>query len=65
LLVSEAEITEAIAYAWHNYHEIIEGSAAVSLAAILTGKVSLRPAVVILTGGNIQAEVHTRIVSLP
>lgn len=65
LLVSEAEITEAIAYAWHNYHEIIEGSAAVSLAAILTGKVSLRPAVIILTGGNIQAEVHTRIVSQP
>ncbi len=63
LLVSEEEIAEAIAYAWRNYHERIEGSAAVSLAAILSGKISERPTVVIFTGGNIQPEVHARIIS--
>lgn len=63
LLVSEEEIAEAIAYAWRKHHEQIEGSAAVSLAAILSGKISERPAVAILTGGNIQPEVHARIIS--
>lgn len=62
LLVTEAEIAAAIAYAWHNYQEQIEGSAAVSLAAILTGKISKRPAVLILSGGNIQPEVHDQII---
>jgi len=63
LLVSEDEIAEAIAYTWHKHHERIEGSAAVSLATILSGKISKRPAVAILTGGNIQPEVHARIIS--
>ncbi len=63
LLVSEEEIAQAIAYAWHVHHQVIEGSAAVGLAALLSGKVSERPAVVILSGGNIQPEVHTQIVA--
>jgi threonine dehydratase len=63
LLVSEDEIAEAIAYAWSKHHERIEGSGAVSLAASLTGKVSERPAVILITGGNIQPEVHNRIIS--
>lgn len=63
ILVSEAEIVQAIAYAWHHYHERIEGSAAVAFAAILTGKVLERPAVIIITGGNIQPEVHALIIS--
>ncbi|MEJ5241766.1 MAG: threonine/serine dehydratase [Anaerolineales bacterium] len=63
LLVSEEEIAQAIAYAWHVHHQVIEGSAAVGLAALLSGKVSERPAVVILSGGNIQPEVHAQIVA--
>jgi threonine dehydratase len=63
LLVSEAEIADAIAYAWSHYQERIEGSSAVALAAILTGRVAERPAVVVITGGNIQPEVHSRIIS--
>jgi threonine dehydratase len=62
VLVSEAEIAEAIAFAWKHYGERIEGSAATALAAALTGKVPARPAVVIISGGNIQKEVHEGIV---
>lgn len=61
LLVSEEEIEAAIRYAWEAYHEIIEGSAAVGLAARLTGKISALPAVLIVTGGNIQPSLHKRI----
>ena len=62
VLVSEEEISRAIAYAWHKHSERIEGSAAAGLAAVLYGKVSARPAVVVVTGGNIQPQVHARIV---
>lgn len=61
LLVEEQEIEQAICFAWQKYQERIEGSAAVALAAILTGKISQRPAVVIISGGNIQPEIHERI----
>ena len=63
ILVSEEEITEAIRYAWDHHHERIEGSAATSLAAVLSGKISRRPAVIIISGGNIQPETHQKIVS--
>jgi threonine dehydratase len=53
ILVSESEIRQAIRYAWDVYHECIEGSAAVALAAVLSGKVPTRPALLVLTGGNI------------
>lgn len=62
LTVSEAEIARAVAFAWYVYHEKIEGSAAVALAAVLEKKVEERPSVLILTGGNIQPEVHDRII---
>jgi len=62
ILVSETEIRNAIHYAWTKYEEMIEGSAAVSLAAVLTGKIKKRPVVVILSGGNIQPELHAEIV---
>lgn len=58
VLVEEDEIQHAIVYAWERYRERIEGSAAVALAAVLELHVHARPAVVVLTGGNIQPEVH-------
>jgi threonine dehydratase len=61
ILVSEAEIIQAIVYAWKQYHERIEGSAAVTLAAVLTGKVTARPVVLVISGGNIQPEVFDQI----
>mgnify|MGYP002640298234 CR=1 FL=1 len=61
ILISEGEIGRAIAFAWYEYHEKIEGSAAVGLAAILSGRVEARPAVVVISGGNIQPEIHAEI----
>ncbi len=61
LLVSEDEIKSAIAYAFDRYHEVIEGAAAAALAAVLTQKVVARPAVVVISGGNIQPALHRSI----
>lgn len=63
LLVKEDEIQRAMAFAWYVYHEKIEGSAAVGLAAILEGKVKERQSVLIISGGNVQPEVHAKIVA--
>ncbi len=60
-LVSEADIESAIGYAWQKYGERIEGSGAVSLAAVLAGKILDRPAVIVISGGNIQSQVHESI----
>ncbi|MFZ0532683.1 MAG: pyridoxal-phosphate dependent enzyme [Anaerolineales bacterium] len=65
ILVSETEIRSAIKYAWYTYHEQIEGSAAVSLAAVLTGRVLDKPALVILTGGNITPDDLAQIIHDP
>jgi threonine dehydratase len=62
VLVSEVEIRQAIKFAWKAYHERIEGSAAAALAALISGRVKARPAMAILTGGNIPIEDHTQIV---
>jgi threonine dehydratase len=62
LLVNEEEIAEAIAYAWHKHGEMIEGAAAVVIAAVLSGKIKQRPIIAIISGGNIQDEVFRNII---
>jgi threonine dehydratase len=62
LTVSEDEIARAIAFAWYMFHEKIEGSAAVVLAAALEGRITQRPSMIVMTGGNIQSEVHEQII---
>lgn len=62
ILVSEKEIAEAIKYTWVKYQQIIEGSAAVTLAAIISGKITKRPVIAILSGGNIDQEVHNNLI---
>jgi threonine dehydratase len=62
VLVSEVEIRTAIKYAWETYHERIEGSAAASLATVISGRVADKPALVLLTGGNIPQEEHEQII---
>lgn len=62
ILVSEDEIARAMASAWHRYGEIIEGSAATALAAVESGKITQRPAVLLITGGNVQPDVHKNII---
>ncbi len=63
LLVSEDEVAHAVAFAWTEYGERIEGSGAVGLAAVLAGKVTAQPSVVVVSGGNIQPEVHAKILA--
>lgn len=66
VLVTEEQIASAIAYAWRKHGEIIEGSAAVALAAVMNGTIRRQephtgPLVAVMSGGNIQPEVHARI----
>jgi threonine dehydratase len=63
VLVSERDIAQAIAVCWSRYKERIEGSAAVVLAAVLSGAVPQRPAVLVISGGNIQPELYEKILS--
>ena len=63
LLVSEAEIKRAVAYAWQQYGEQIEGSAGVALAAARKFSKKNQTAVVLLSGGNIQAETHAQLLA--
>ena len=62
LLVNEDEIIEAIAYSWHKHGEMIEGAAAVVIAAVLSGKIKQRPIIAVVSGGNIQDDVFRKIV---
>ncbi len=70
ILVTEEQIARAIAYAWHKHGEKIEGSAAVPLAAVMSGVVQKHhaqeaPFVVVISGGNIEPEVFGRICAAP
>ena len=61
ILVSESEIEQAIAYTWANYGQKIEGAGAVPLAAMLSGRFAKRPALLIVSGGNIDNHIFTGI----
>jgi threonine dehydratase len=61
VLVSERDIAQAIAVCWSRYKERIEGSAAVALAAVLSEAVPQRPAILVISGGNIQPELYEKI----
>ena len=64
VLVSEAEIAAAIRHAYWQERQIIEGSGAVGIAALLAGKVPASgPVAAILSGGNIDMKQHFRIIS--
>jgi threonine dehydratase len=65
ILVSESEIRSAIKYAWNSYHEFIEGSAAAALSVITSHRVIDRPALIIISGGNIDPETHNQIINDP
>jgi threonine dehydratase len=63
ILVSEEDIARAVAFAFVEYGETIEPSGAVTIAAALKGLAGSKPIVAIVSGGNIQPEVHARIVA--
>lgn len=64
VLLSEAEIAAGIRHAALVEDEIVEGAGAVGIAALLAGKVNpQRPTALIVSGRNIDEDVHRRIVS--
>src|SRR3546814_11106201 len=63
ILVDEAEIAGAIRHAYAEERQIVEGGAAVGIAALLReGKPDWGTTVVLLSGGNIDMALHRRIV---
>ncbi len=64
VLVSEDEIAGAIRHAYWQERQIVEGSGAVAIAALLAGKVAARgPTVVVVSGANIDMAAHARLVA--
>ena len=63
-LVSELETAEAIRYSYWKKSQIIESSGAVSLAASISKKIQPNdPTIVSICGGNIDINLHHRIIS--
>lgn len=63
LSVSDSEVEDAVRFAWNNHGLLVEPGGAAALAALLAGRVSPGDGtVVILSGGNVDPELHARIV---
>ncbi len=63
--VSDAEVATAMAYAFTTLKLVVEPGGAVSLAALLAGKIKARDRTIALTlsGGNVDPEVHAQAVA--
>lgn len=63
LAVSEDDVADAVRWAWKELGLIVEPGGAVSIAALLAGKADIVPeTVVLVSGGNIDPELHDRLV---
>jgi threonine dehydratase len=65
LTVSDDEVARAVAFAFRELKLVVEPGGAVSLAAILAGKLDVRGKVVaaVLSGGNVDPELFYRLVA--
>jgi threonine dehydratase len=64
MLLDEAEIAAAVRHAYWQEQEVVEGSGAVGIAVLLTGKIRPRgPTVVVLSGRNIDMGLHRRLIA--
>jgi len=64
LAVSDAEVEEAIRFAWARHDLVVEPGAAVGLAALMAGKIPpVEDTVVVLSGGNVDPALHDRIIA--
>ena len=64
LLVSEAQIADAIRHAYHQEQQVVEGAAAVEIAALLAGLVhGPGPTAIVLSGRNIDTTRHAALVA--
>lgn len=61
--VSEAEVRDAVRFAWRELQLVVEPGGAVALAALLSGRIEAAPGTVaVLSGGNIDPALHAEIV---
>jgi threonine dehydratase len=64
LAVSDAEVAEAVRFAWKRHELTVEPGGAAGLAALIAGKLeALDEIVVLLSGGNIDPALHARILA--
>lgn len=62
--VSDAEVEDAIRFAWDKHALVVEPGAAVALAAVVSGRVApVDDTVIVVSGGNIDPALHARIVA--
>jgi threonine dehydratase len=62
LSVTDAEAAEAMRFAYQRHGLVVEPGGAAALAALLAGKVApLEDTVVVVSGGNVDPELHARI----
>jgi threonine dehydratase len=63
LSVSDAEVADAVRFAWEGHGLVVEPGGAAGLAALLSGKLApLEDSVVLLSGGNVDPALHARII---
>jgi len=57
LVASDADVCEAMRFAFEHYHIVVEPGAAVGIAAVLNGQIDIKGRVIatVVTGGNIDA----------
>ena len=65
VVASDEEVTAAVAFAFAELKLVVEPGGAVALAALMTGKVDVtgKIAVAVLSGGNVDAELFSRLVA--
>jgi threonine dehydratase len=65
VLVSEAQIREAMAFAATEYRLVVEGGGAVGIAALLSGAFAepRGDVAVVVSGGNVEPELLARIIA--
>ena len=64
VLLGEDEIADGIRHAYFSEQAIVEGGGAVGIAALLAGKVQPgEPSIVLMSGRNIDMELHRRIIN--
>lgn len=65
VVVSDAEVAAAVAFAFAELKLVVEPGGAVALAAVMTGKVDVKNkvAVAVLSGGNVDPEMFSRLVA--
>ena len=65
VVASDAEVAAAVAFAFAELKLVVEPGGAVALAALMTGKIDVhgKVAVAVLSGGNVDPEVFSRLVA--